>query len=215
MKRRCGPRNRGLILLVLLLLLCGCSAGGDQDALLRDDFEDLDSGWGADEQDESDRGYEDGEYFIHVKKPDWFAWANPGARFADARVEVDAYLASGDSGCHFGVICRHADLKNFYYFAVSADGYYAIFRRVRGGELEVLTGGGKGMVRSPAIETDGEENHIVAVCQGENLSLYVNGELLATVTDDSHRRGDVGLGVGSGSVGKALVHFDDLVVTEP
>ncbi|MCK4472809.1 MAG: hypothetical protein KAW49_13595, partial [Anaerolineae bacterium] len=104
---------------------------------------------------------------------------------------------------------------NFYYFAISADGYYAIFRRVDGGDLEILTGDGSGMAPSLAIRTGEQANRILAVCQGDELSLYVNGELLEAVTDDTHTQGDVGIGAGSGSEGDIRVQFDDFVVTRP
>ncbi len=195
-----------------LLLLSGCKSSKP---LFEDDFGDANSGWGADERQEFDRGYEEGQYFIALHEPGWFAWANPGQRFGDVSVQVQAGLASGSQDGHFGLLCRYVNADNFYYFAVSADGYYAIFRRVDGGDLEPLTGGGSGMLPSSAIETGEQTNEIRAVCQGEELSLYVNGELLETVSDDSHARGDVGLGAGSGSESGGRVRFDDLIVTRP
>lgn len=203
------------VVLILLLLICGCSAGNDLGTPLEDDFRDSDSGWGADHREEFDRGYEDGEYFIELHESNWFAWASPGVQLNDARVTVDAYLASGSRDGHFGVLCRYENENNFYYFAISADGYYAIFRRENGGDLQAITGDGEGMLFSPIIRTGGQPNTIRAVCQGDDLSLYVNNELLETVSDDAHSQGDVGLGAGSGPAGDARVQFDDLIVTEP
>jgi hypothetical protein len=130
-------------------------------------------------------------------------------------VEVDIYLASGSQASHFGVLCRYKDQDNFYYLAISADGYYAIFRRVDGGDLEVLTGDGSGMAYSPAIKTGGQTNRILAVCQGSELALHVNGALLAAVTDDAYASGDVGIGAGSGPQGDFRVQFDNFLVTRP
>jgi hypothetical protein len=200
--------------LALLLLVCGCSCGGDG-PVYQDDFDDPGSGWGTDEREEFDRGYEEGEYFFDLHKSDWFSWAHPGERFADVQIEASAQPASGSSGSHFGVLCRHVDIDNFYYFAISADGYYAIFRREGGGSLKVLTGDGEGMIHSPTIKTDGSTNRIRAVCRENGLSLYVNGEMVETVVDDTHARGDVGIGAGSGPVGDVRVQFDDFVVTVP
>jgi hypothetical protein len=203
----------------VLLLACGCAStstnGDDQGALFRDGFDSPRSGWGTDEREEFSRGYEAGEYFIELHEPNWFAWADPGTQFDAVIVEVDVYLASDSQDGHFGVLCRHADVDNFYYFAISADGYYAIFRRVDGGDLKVLTGDGSGMVPSSAIKTGKQTNSITAVCQGDELSLYVNDELLEIVTDDTHTRGSVGLGAGSGAEGGLRVQFDNFLVTEP
>jgi hypothetical protein len=78
-----------------------------------------------------------------------------------------------------------------------------------------LTGDGSGMSPASAIRTGGRTNHVVAVCQGDELSLYVNGELLETVTDDTHKRGDVGLGAGAGPEGNTRVQFDNFLVSRP
>jgi len=186
-----------------------------QGPLFRDDFDSPRSGWGADQREEFERGYEQDEYFIELHEPSWFVWAYPGEQFDNVSVEVDAYLASGSQDGHFGALCRHVDVDNFYYFAISADGYYAIFRRAGGGDLETLTGDGSGMAPSSAIRTGGQVNRVVAVCQGNELSLYINGELLETVTDDIHTQGDVGLGAGIGPERNVRIQFDNFVVTRP
>lgn len=210
MKRKGGR----LIVLALLLIASGCSSDSGGGVLLRDDFEDPGSGWGEAEEGEFARGYDDGEYFFEMCEPNWLTWVPSEGRFTDVAVQVDAYLASGSPEAHYGVLCRYVDGENFYYFAVSADGYYAIFRRVDGEDLQVLTGDGVGMMPSSEIVVDGQINRIRAVCEGEALSLHVNGELLEETSDDSHARGGVGLAVGSGPEGDARVHFDDLVVRE-
>jgi hypothetical protein len=205
----------GVIVLVGLLLTCGCSAGNDPSAPFRDNFADPSSGWDTDQGEEFERGYDGGEYFIELSEPNWFTWAYPGKRFDDVIVEVDAYLASGSPDGHFGVFCRRADEDNFYYFAISADGYYAIFLREHGGDVQIITENREGMVFSPLIHTDGQVNNIQADCRGDELSLYVNGELLEAVSDDAISQGDVGLGAGSGPEGHARVQFDNFVVTQP
>jgi len=183
--------------------------------LFQDDFDNPRSGWGAEQRERFERGYEGGDYFIQLYEPNWFAWAHPGKQFDDVSVEVDVYLASGSHDSHFGVLCRHVDLDNFYYFAISADGYYAIFRRVDGGVLEVLTGDGSGMTYSPAIRTDRQTNRVLAVCQADELALHVNGELLEMVIDDTYTSGDVGIGAGTGAQGDVRVQFDNFLVTKP
>lgn len=213
MKKR---RLRGcLVVCVLLLLAGGCTRDSNQSVLFQDDFDSPGSGWSKDTRERFERGYEEGEYFIKLEGPHWFAWAHPGRQFDDVSVEVDAYLASGAQDSHFGVLCRHVDLGNFYYFAISPDGYYAIFRRVDSGDLEVLTGDGSGMTFSPTIKTGHAINHVAAVCQGNELRLYVNDELLEAVTDDTYTHGDVGVGAGSGGEGEVLVRFDNFLVSRP
>jgi hypothetical protein len=215
MRRRCRPVAICLIVLAVFLLAPGCAVDEDQGSLFQEDFDSQRGEWGSDQGDDFERGYEGGEYFIELRKTNWFAWTYPGKQFEDVCVEMDVYLASGSPGGHFGALCRHVDVDNFYYFGISSDGYYAIFRRADGGDLEVISGEGIGMLPSPIIKTGGEVNHVSAVCKGDELSLYVNGELLETVSDDTHTQGDVGLGAGSGPEGGARVRFDDFVVTRP
>lgn len=215
-KKKCRDRHGGApIVLALLLLICGCTGDGEQLSLFEDDFDTPGSGWGAERREEFERGYDGDEYFIALHEPNWFAWAYPGTQFDDVIVEVDVYPTSDSRDAHFGALCRYVDADNFYYFAVSADGYYAIFRRVNGGALDILTGGGEGMIPSPVINTGGQVNNVQAVCRGDELSLYVNGELLETVADDAHAQGDVGLGAGSGPEGDVRVRFDNFLVTRP
>ncbi|MCX7683586.1 MAG: DUF1080 domain-containing protein [Anaerolineae bacterium] len=208
MQRRYIP----LFLLIWILILAGCAGAGGRGVLFEDDFEDSSSGWDVDRYEGLERGYQAGVYFIELHKPHWFTWSTPGRRAGDVIVEADVRLASGAGDGHFGVICRHADADNFYYFAISPDGYYAILKRTNG-HFEVLTGGG--MLPTQAVKTGGEINSLMVVCRGEKLSLYVNGERAGEVTDGTHRKGEFGLGAGSGATGSIRVEFDNFRVTWP
>jgi hypothetical protein len=204
-----------LIGLFAAALLSGCCGNGEAAVLYEDSFDNPKSGWGEDDRDEFERGYDrDEAYYFELYEPNWFAWATPGTRHTDVRVQVDARVISEVQDAHYGVICRYVDVDNFYYFAVSADGYYGIFRR-EDGDIDVLSGDGSGMMFSPTIKTGEQVNRIVAICQGSDLKLYANGGLLASVTDDTHTKGDVGLGAGRGTEGRVRVHFDGFVVTAP
>jgi hypothetical protein len=147
-----------MIALALSLLLCGCECDG-QGTLFEDGFENPGSGWGADQRDGFDRGYDDGVYFFDLRASNWLAWAHPGRDFSDVSIEVDARVASGAQDGHYGVLCRYQDADGFYYFAVSADGYYAIFRRAEG-DMKILTGDGSGMLPSPHIKTGTQVNRV-------------------------------------------------------
>ncbi len=208
-----APRNPRLILpvVLLLLLLSGCRREG-AGLLFYDRFGNPKSGWGSESRESFDRGYQEGEYFIEVYEPDWFAWTTPGKRFSDVVVTVDARRVSGASGGHFGLICRYRAPANFYYFGITDDGYYAIIR-VRDSHPKPLSGAG--FLLSPSIPIRADVYRIRAVCQGDRLQLFVNDQEIATVTDDTFRQGDVGLGVGSGPEGSIRVHFDNFKVLVP
>jgi len=204
-------RNSRPLLLVLALLLLTACQGKSSGVLFYDRFGNPNSGWGSESREAYDRGYQEGEYFIEVYEPDWFVWAGPGKRFGDVVVAVDARRVSGTGG-HFGLVCRYRAPADFYYFAVTDDGYYAIMR-VRDSHPKVLSG--EGFLPSPDIPTGAAVYHLRAVCQGEHLQLFVNDRLVASVTDKTFRQGDVGLGVGSGPESSIRVHFDNFKVTAP
>ena len=131
----------GLVATALTLLLGGCARNTPSQLPLSDNFDDAQSGWGVDQEEAFERGYRDGEYFIHAQTPNWLIWTTPGAEVGDIAAEADLYLAPTYANGYAGLLCRHKDRENFYYFAISPTGYYAIFRRVDGGDLQILTGG--------------------------------------------------------------------------
>jgi hypothetical protein len=196
------------VLVILIGLLSGC-LGASQP--FEDDFSDPASGWGAASHETYVRGYQQGRYLFQIDVPQWFVWATSGRSFEDVEIEAVA-RAAGQSDNHYGLVCRYSD-EQFYYFAISADGYYAIFRSDEDGELLPLTG--SSMLRSASIHTDGSDNRLLAVCQGVTLTLYVNGELAAQVEDETLAKGDVGLAAGTVETGGTSVWFDEFEVLRP
>lgn len=180
--------------------------------LFQDDFEDSSSGWDQINVDDGITDYENGYYRIYVDTDSTDVWANPGLNFTDAVVEVEATKAGGPDDNDMGVICRYQDVSNFYFFIIASDGYYGV-GRVIDGEQELI--GMDSMLTSDAIRQGNATNKIVGECVGDNLNLIVNGQVLATVTDSTFDRGDVGLMAGTFSTPGTDIHFDNFVVREP
>ena len=197
-----------LALVCLALLLPGCLGTS---APFEDDFSDPASGWGAASHETYVRGYQQGRYLFQIDVPQWFVWATSGRRYQDVELESVARSA-GRSDNHYGLICRYSE-ETFYYFAISADGYYAIFRMDESGDLLPLTG--SAMLRSAVIHTDGTDNRLRASCQGSDLTFYVNGAVVAQVEDAVLVEGDVGMAAGTVSEGGASVWFDDFEALKP
>jgi hypothetical protein len=202
------PIRRVLLVLCLAVVCTGCV---NPAAPFEDDFSDPASGWGAASHETFVRGYQQGRYLIQIDVPQWFVWTTAGRRYTDVTV-TGKVQAEGALDNHYGLLCRYTE-GNFYYFAISADGYYAIFRRINGGPLEPMTG--RAMLRSPLIHTDGSANQVMAVCEGQLLSLFVNGELIAQAQDNLLDRGDVGMAAGTLKKGGTVVWFDDLAAVRP
>jgi hypothetical protein len=71
------------------------------------------------------------------------------------------------------------------------------------------------MATSDEINLGLDTNHIRADCVGSELSLYVNGKLLTSVTDTDFANGDVGLIAGTYDTAGTDIHFDNFVVYDP
>lgn len=188
--------------------------------LYEDDFEDDASGWDIDDSDNATVGYQDGQYAITVKMPEWLAWANPNADLdlENVMIEVETTLDRGpkdDVGMvEFGIICRYVNSNNFYYFVIRADGQAAIFK-VENDEQVMLSSDDEDYTPSPAIRQGLVSNRVRAMCTGSTLELYVNDEQVAAAEDSALVSGDVGLIVGTFDEGNVKVLFDNLTVIEP
>jgi hypothetical protein len=209
-------------LLFLAALACDVSgsstnqtpgASGSKKVLFQDNFANTDSGWNrVRDADGNITDYENGGYRILNNQAISHVWANPGLKFNDVRVEVDATKTSGPDDNYFGVISRYKDGSNFYILAISSDGYYGIVK-VENGNLNLL--GADQMQPSEAIRQGNATNHLTVVCKGDTLTLSVNGQTLFTVEDDTFSSGDVGLEVTTRQSGGVDVLFTNFSVTKP
>jgi hypothetical protein len=71
------------------------------------------------------------------------------------------------------------------------------------------------MQTTDAVKQGDATNHLRGDCVGSTLTLYVNGQQVASVTDTSFTSGDIGLTVGTFDDPNAAVTFDNFVVNEP
>jgi hypothetical protein len=180
--------------------------------LFQDDFSNPASGWAHTISRNGVMDYDSGTYRMLVLAPDYDLWAVSGRTFGDVRLEVGATRVDGPADNRFGLICRFQDPRNFYFFIVSSDGYYAI-GKVSGGVRSLL--GQSMMAYSRVIVPDAGPNRLGFDCVGSMLSGSVNGQLLAVTQDTDLARGDVGLLVGSFGTTGADVAFDHFVVIKP
>lgn len=207
--RQNGRRRARFFLLALgVLVLSGCLRASGS---FVDDFSDPGSGWGAASHETYVRGYQQGRYLIQIDVPRWFVWATAGRSYEEVEIETITQ-SSGEMDNHYGVLCRYKKGRG-YYFAISADGYYGIYLQE---DEEVLVPlHGPAMLRAPAVHTDGSPNRLLATCEGSVLTLYVNGEQIAQVDDETLNRGDVGIAAGTSRRGGTTVWFDDFTVSPP
>lgn len=215
---------RPLLMLLALFSLTACTLVGSptsdacnaNGALLRDDFSgEQNCGWRQYNQGGAVVEIVDGSLNISTSQTGQIWWTNPGRDFGDVIVTVQARQAGGPNNNAYGALCRYQDEKNFYFFLISGDGYYAIGKYESGQDRPIYLTPNQEYVFSDLINQGVSTNLVRASCIGNELSLSVNGLPLATVTDSSFAGGDVGLGVSTLEQGTAVVQFDDLLVLAP
>ena len=215
--------NPKLVILIAILILtslaCATLTGlgdsgdnaGQANILFEDDFSSSGSGWDRFEDSEGITDYNDGRYKIALYTNEMFYWANPYQNFTDVIIEVQAMKVSGGDDMQYGIICRHADIDNWYALVISADGYAAVRKRVQGNDLDYIAE----WVQVPSVKTGNATNNLRAECIGDRLALYVNGSLAIETTDSDISSGDAGLIAGTFEQSSTEVLFDNFVVINP
>jgi hypothetical protein len=207
----------GSLFLLLTLTACQTSLVTDLavrsgDILFMDNFSAPSSGWTQADNPKGVMGYDGGALRMLVLAANYDLWSHPGQVFHDVRVEVDVTRLEGPLENRFGLVCRYRDGRDFYFFIISSDGYYAI-GKVRQGERALL--GQAMMAYSPVIVPGMGPNHLRFDCIGKSLTGYVNGQTVAATQDADLAGGDVGLLAGSFNTPGVDVAFDNFVVQKP
>jgi hypothetical protein len=183
------------------------------EVVLEEDFSDPDSGWEHYNEFDGVLDYEQDGYRMMINTPENLFWVNAGLKKMAVVIEVEASLLEGPEPNWFGVVCR-LDLEtyDYYFFAISSEGYYGI-AKMKDFELQWL----QKEVETPSeiIRTGSSVNEIKASCQGDQLSLAVNGEDLLIVQDEDLIIGDIGLAVAALEEPGVDVLFDNLLVLQP
>lgn len=181
-------------------------------ALFRDDFVNEYSGWDSYSDEEGSAFYANG--WLYLKDYPFGQHSensSPHHYFADFVLEVETKLVDGSDNNWQFVRCRSVGAGSYYYFAVSADGYYMVTKRVDGVRTALVEptssihiGNGRGVTNLVRVE-----------CVGTSLSLSVNGHRLARLTDSALSGGDIALGVEALGSEATEVAFDNIVVSAP
>lgn len=180
--------------------------------LFSDDFSDPLSGWPEEEHEDWASLYQDEQYMLAVLAGSRGAWVTAGsASYANIRLSADLLLQSEEGGGTAGLLFRMQDADNYYYFQISDFGEYKVGAQVEGSWRSIAGGG---WAYSEAIGTAGEPNHLEVICVGSEMSAYVNGERLVTVSDSTFSEGKVGILAQSRSdSGMVVSLFDNFLVT--
>ena len=183
------------------------------DLIWSDDFSDTNSGWDITETVDKITDYINGGYRMWLDKSQYDIWANSGQFFPDpVIVEVDATKTGGPDDNDFGIICDYQDTDNFHVGLISSDGY-TVIAKLEDQIWEYLSS--ETMMAVDSINLGEATNHIRFDCNQGNLTLYVNGTLIANTFDNTFTGGDVGLIIGTFDNGGVDILFDNFEVREP
>ncbi|MBI5842780.1 MAG: hypothetical protein HZB19_22030 [Chloroflexi bacterium] len=201
----------------LASLMLACSSfsipgvGGGDNAILRDDFSNSLTGtWGTGTDADSSVEYANGGLQFIVYSERYITWSNPDSEtYENVHVEVTAKNDSTDRLAVYGIICDEQVTQSFYYIGVASDGYYTISKSAVAQDDVSLTSG-----TSTLVPADSTPFTIGADCGNGTITMYINGQQVASVQDSTYTNGKVGLFAGSNDTPNSVnVTFDDFVVT--
>jgi hypothetical protein len=179
--------------------------------LYQEDFSDVNSGWERSAQG-GRKDYYQGTYHMNVLDANLLSWSAAQQSMGDVVISVDIAFTGPGELADMGVICRMQNSSDFYFFTIRSDGAYGIFKMYQGSDHFL---GMEGYQFSEAINTGLNTNHLEVGCVGDQLSLAVNGVLLAATRDSSYQLGDLGLIVGTFEQPDVNVFFDNFIVSRP
>jgi hypothetical protein len=216
--------------LALAALACQAIASGGEDpaevdpnaptstpsprVIFSDDF--AEQTWGTGTDSDSSVEYANEALQMIVYPPNWFVWSTPNTEeYQNIHVEVSVTNNDTDSTTAFGIMCHQQDVRdNFYYFAVTPAGEYAIARASEGQKDVFLTNEDQWAV-SELIPQEVASYRVGADCGNGTLTLYVDGQEIASVSDSSYISGGVALFTFSGEEAATTdVSFDDFLIME-
>jgi len=184
------------------------------ETLLNDDFSD-DTIWGVLDESTASIEYDANRLRMKVFKQNWIVWSTPNGEFYEGiHAEVTAYNNDGESSTAFGIVCyQQENTDSYYYGVVTPAGEYAIAIS-KGGESTIFFTNNDQWGSSDLIADDADSYRVGMDCSNGTLSLYVDGQLIDSVFDDTYTSGTSGLIIWSGDkVSSADVSFDDFVIT--
>lgn len=188
-------------------------SNADDSSLYEDDFTYSRSGWPTNGNEGDVMGYSSDNYRIYITSTNTDLIANPGQSLpADVSISVDE-IKYGPEINAFGVVCRLQDLKNFYFFELGSTGT-AVIGKFNENKKTYLSA--SEMQKVEGINSGISTNHILAVCKGDQLSLYANDHLVAQSKDSTFASGgDVGVIASSFEKGDVEILFSNFKVTKP
>ena len=144
----------------------------------------------------------------------WVQLINNDFTYTDVQVEV-VTTNNGNNANGVSLVCEYSD-SGWYEFVVSNAQLYAIYAfdslgSVQPGYFELAAGG------TPAVTAGHTTNVYTAVCNGNELTLLVNGTAVKSITDTRYNftEGKIGIGANSPQMLPVDIQFESVTVSQP
>ena len=152
--------------------------------------------------------FENGKYHIYGYQNDLMNWSFTESNFTNGVLSVEFTHTIGDSERTGSVIFwRFKDSDNFYFIQVFGNQSFLVSKYLDG-ELILL----HRYTWNSNINPKGNLNKIEIVFNGEVSDIYFNKSFTASIKDNSHFSGDVGIGAFPGQSSDVEVEFDNLFI---
>ena len=186
------------------------------DNLLEDDFSG-DSNWGTLTDSDTSIEYLNDALNMIVYTKNYFVWTTPDdVDYKDVHLEVTVIMNDTDPNTAFGMLCNQqasAD-DTYYYFAITPSAQYVI-AKAEAGQTDIFLTNNDEWGTSASITKNRSSYRLGADCGKGKLTLFVDGQEIASVSDASYTTGGVGLLTWSAEEATTTdVSFDDFVMTE-
>jgi len=190
------------------------SAAQSGDLLYRTTFNDFNDWEIYTKGDQSKYSNEAGPDGLYVNVPDdndyWSAYYDLGDGMNDVRLEADAELVGGSNYTYISLYCRSSDAGE-YIFSLDTGGYWEIGKNdFANDSYQELGYGG-----SVHIKVAQNPNHLSAICEGDELTFFINDTEIASVQDSDFTNGSIGIGVDTFDYPLAEVMFYNLEAYVP
>lgn len=155
----------------------------------KDEFNNPDSGWVVSAENDVSFLYVNEEYNISVNDSGLLHSSSNKAIGTQGNfvVEVDARVLSSVDTSKYGVYFRRTDSGEFYAFIITGN-HYSVSKYLNKDWYYL-----QNSTASKYILTDGSKNTLKIACLGSIIEVYVNGQRLATLDDDSLTSGKISL----------------------
>lgn len=143
-------------------------------------------------------------------KDTWIYFLYDVYEFTDVRIDTEAENL-GRNNNNVSLICRESD-DGWYEFNIANNGEYTIlwYDDVSENDYVLLYSGG-----STLIKMGKDVNEYTAICEGDELTLGINGVEVRTVAHKNLKSGRVGISLASFNVTPIIVEFDYFDVSVP